>query len=104
MLARVLAILVAAAAFLGGERPGRAASLWEASLIFDPWANAPGPNLTSRRWAVPILEIVDPWELAGEDGAPRDELEIVDPWETRRPRIPTASFPPIGCSSGELRR
>jgi hypothetical protein len=93
MLARVLAILVAAAAFLGGERPGRAESLWEATLVCDPWANAPGPILTGRRWAVPVSEIVDPWEHAGEHGAPKDELELVDPWETRRPHIPTASFP-----------
>jgi hypothetical protein len=94
MLARVLAILVAAAVFLGGERPGRADSLWEATLIFDPWADTPRPDVTGSRWAVPATEIVDPWEHAGEQGARRDELEIVDPWETRRPRIPTASFPP----------
>jgi hypothetical protein len=93
MLARVLAILMAAAAFLGGERSGRADSLWEATLIFDPWANASGPILTGGRWAVPTSEIVDPWEHAGEHGTPRDELEIVDPWEARRPPIPTASFP-----------
>jgi hypothetical protein len=94
MLPRVLAILVAAAAFLGGERPGQADPLWEATLVLDPWTNASGPILTGRHWAMPASEIIDPWEHAGEPGERRDELEIVDPWESLRPRIPTASFPP----------
>jgi hypothetical protein len=94
MLLRVLVILAAAAALLGGERRARADSLWEATLIFDPWPDAPRPDMPGSRWAAPAIEIVDPWEHTDERGARRDELEIVDPWETRRPRIPTASFPP----------
>ena len=94
MLMRVLAMLVAAAVLLGGERPAEADSLWDATLIFDPWADSPRPDVMGSRWAPPATEIIDPWEHADQAKAPRDEVEIVDPWQTRRPRIPTLSFPP----------
>jgi len=93
MLTRVLLSLVAAAALLGGERPARADSPWEATLLFDPWADTLEPRVRGGCWATPTSEIVDPWEHAGEKRPLGDELELVDPWQTRRPRIPTASFP-----------
>jgi hypothetical protein len=93
MLTRVLLGLLAAAALLGGERRAHANPPWEATLLFDPWADTPEPRVRGSCWATPTGEIVDPWEHAGEQSALGDELELVDPWPARRPRIPTASFP-----------